>query len=57
MWPFLSYGQCPVPSCPDKGSLSVLNSIRVRGVLLITFGGLIESSRLSKNEIYIESNC
>ena len=24
MWPFLSYGQCPVPSCPDKGSLSVL---------------------------------
>ena len=23
MWPFLSYGQCPVPSCPDKGSLSV----------------------------------
>ena len=21
---FPSYGQCPVPSCPDKGSLSVL---------------------------------
>ena len=20
---FLSYGQCPVPRCPDKGSLSV----------------------------------
>ena len=27
MWPFLSYGQCPVPSCPDKGSLRVLQEI------------------------------
>ena len=27
MWPFLSYGQCPVPSCPDKGSLSVLANV------------------------------
>ena len=23
LWLFLSYGQCPVPRCPDKGSLSI----------------------------------
>ena len=25
--PFLSYGQCPVPRCPDKGSLSVYTNV------------------------------
>ena len=25
---FPSYGQCPVPSCPDKGSLSVCSLVR-----------------------------
>ena len=23
-WSYLSYGQCPVPRCPDKGGLSVI---------------------------------
>ena len=26
---FLSYGQCPVPRCPDKGSLSVFSEYTV----------------------------
>ena len=37
MWPFLSYGQCPVPSCPDKGSLSVLPTRRIRDFLTAWF--------------------
>ena len=36
MWPFLSYGQCPVPSCPDKGSLSVCPSRDDPGIVRVS---------------------
>ena len=33
---FLSYGQCPVPRCPDKGSLS---GFSLKGILIRGFPG------------------